>query len=131
MYFIGGSFAGWIDWRRTQMTWYWGKWSKYLQEKVAIEETRDPSSVTVVNKFYCTTTTTTKEYWSEEELIKNISNFFKLGCSTRTANVLDLMVYQRMGYDTAKLKAFVQKLRSSLPGRRLESTPEGLYLWSK
>lgn len=44
------------------MTWYWGKWSKYLQEKVAIEEDRDPPSVTVVNKFYCTTTTTTKKY---------------------------------------------------------------------
>lgn len=113
------------------MTWYWGKWSKYLQEKVAIEEARDPSSTTVVNKFYCTTTTTTKEYWSEGELIKNIFNFFKLGCGTRTANVLDLMVCQRMGYDTAKLKAFVQKLRSGLPGRRFESTPEGLYIWSK
>lgn len=113
------------------MTWYWGKWSKYLQEKVAIEEARDPSSVTVVNRFYCTTTTTTKEHWSEEELIKNISNFFKLGCCTRTANVLDLMVCQRMGYDTAQLKAFIQKLRSSLPGLRFESTPEGLYIWSK
>ena len=113
------------------MTWYWGKWSKYLQEKVAIEEARDPSSVTVVNKFYCTTTTTIKKYWGEEELIKNISNFFKLGCSTRTANVLDLMVCQRVGYDTAQLKAFVQKLRSSLSGCRFESTPGGLYIWRK
>lgn len=113
------------------MTWYWSSWSRYLQEKVAIEEARDPSSVTVVNKFYCTTTTTIKQYWSEEELIKNISNFFKLGCCNRTANVLDLMVHQRMGYDTAKLKAFIQKLRSGLPKCRFESTPEGLFIWSK
>lgn len=113
------------------MTWYWGQWSKYLQEKVAIEEARDPSSVTVVNKFYCTSTTTTKEYWSEDQLIKNIANFFKLGCSTRTANVLDLMVCQRMDYNTAQLKAFVQKLRSELPECKFETTPEGLYIWRK
>lgn len=113
------------------MTWYWGQWSKYLQEKVAIEEARDPSSVTEVNKFYCTSITTTKEYWSEDQLIKNIANFFKLGCSTRTANVLDLMVCQRMGYNTTQLKAFIQKLRSGLPGCKFETTPEGLYIWRK
>ena len=113
------------------MTWYWATWSKYLQERVAIEEARDPSSVTVVNKFYCTSTTTTKEYWNDDQLIKNIANFFKLGCSTRTSNVLDLMVCQRMSYNTAQLKAFVQKLRSGLPGCRFETTPEGLYIWRK
>lgn len=113
------------------MTWYWGQWSKYLQEKVAVEEARDPSAVTVENKFYCTTTTTKKEHWSEDQLIKNIANFFKLECSTRTANVLDLMVCQRMSYSPAQLKAFIQKLRSSLPGYKFETTTEGLYIWRK
>ena len=115
------------------MTWYWGKWSKYLQEKVAVEEARDPSSVTVTNKFYCTTTTTTREYWGEDQLIKSVIGFLGLGCSIRTGNLLDVMVCQRMAYGPTELKAFIQKLRQEVnkayPECRWDTSPISLYLW--
>lgn len=113
------------------MTWYWGRWSQILQKGVEAEEARDPSSITIVNKLYCSTTTITKEFWSEDQFIKNLDNYLKLKCAVSTANLLDVMIGQRMSYDVTKLKAFIQKLRSRFPHCKFETSPEGIYLKRK
>ena len=117
------------------MTWYWGKWSKYLQEKVAKEEARDPSSVTETNKFYGTTTTTQKEYWSEDQLTQNILKFLKLDNVLRTGNLLDVLVTQRKAYTVDRLKAYIvdlrQKVSKAYPECKWDCSPEGLYIWRK
>jgi pimeloyl-CoA synthetase len=115
------------------MTWYWEAWSKYLKDQVAKEEQRDPSRVETYNKFYNSTTVTQKTFWTEDELIKHVVRYMQTKSVTRTANLLDVMVGQRMDYDPSQLKAFVLKMKEQVkkecPKARWDTTEQGFFLW--
>lgn len=113
------------------MTMYYGLWSVIVRRAVAELEKRDPSRVETKNGLSGQVTVTLKPHWSQEELIAQLVRYMAKP-QVRTANILDIIIGQRMALNPMQMKELIltllKEIRKQRPGVRMETTKNAVYL---